>query len=151
MRGISPFLWFNNQAEEAANFYVSIFKNSRIKNLTSYSEGAPMPKGSVMVVAFELDGREFLALNGGPMYQFTEAISFVVNCDTQDEIDYYWSKLAEGGKDLQCGWLKDKYGLSWQIVPTSIGRIMSDPVRGPRAMAALMKMVKIDIKALEEA
>jgi len=151
MQGISPFLWFNDQAEEAANFYVSIFKNSRIKNVTRYSEGTPMSEGKVMVVAFELDGREFLALNGGPMYQFTEAISFVVNCDTQDEIDYYWSKLTEGGKEIQCGWLKDKYGLAWQIVPTAIGRIMSDPVRGPRAMAALMKMVKIDIKALEEA
>ena len=151
MQGIAPFLWFNNQAEEAANFYVSIFKNSRIKNVTRFAEGGPMPAGKAMVVAFELDGREFLALNGGPMYQFTEAVSFVVNCETQDEIDYYWSKLTEGGKDVQCGWLKDKYGLSWQVVPTSIGRIMSDPVRGQRAMAALMKMTKIDIKALEEA
>ncbi len=151
MQGISPFLWFNDQAEQAANFYVSIFKNSRIKNIMRHGEGGPAPKGAVMLVSFELNGQEFLALNGGPTYQFTEAISFVVNCDTQEEIDYYWSKLTEGGKEIQCGWLKDKYGLAWQIVPTAIGRIMSDPARGPRAFAALMQMVKINIKALEEA
>jgi predicted 3-demethylubiquinone-9 3-methyltransferase (glyoxalase superfamily) len=151
MRGISPFLWFNTQAEDAANFYTSIFKNSRIKNVSRYGDGAPMPKGSVMVVAFELDGQEFLALNGGPAFQFSEAVSFVVNCETQEEIDHYWSKLTEGGKEVQCGWLKDKFGLSWQVVPTNLGKLMSDPVHGPRALAAMMKMKKLDIKALEEA
>src|SRR5262245_41937899 len=115
---ISPFLWFENQAEEAANFYTSIFKNSKILGLTRYGEGAPAPKGSVMTVSFQLDGQNFLALNGGPHFKFTEAISFVVNCETQQEVDEYWEKLAKGGQEVQCGWLKDKYGLSWQIVPT---------------------------------
>jgi predicted 3-demethylubiquinone-9 3-methyltransferase (glyoxalase superfamily) len=152
MQGISPFLWFNDQAEEAAKFYTSIFKNSSIKQVTRYGEAAPMPKGTAMVVVFELDGREFLALNGGPVFKFSEAVSFVVNCDNQEEIDHYWSKLtADGGQESQCGWLKDKYGLSWQIVPTAIGRLMSDPQKGPRVMAEVMKMKKLDLKRMEEA
>jgi len=151
MQGISPFLWFNNQAEEAAKFYTSIFKNSKIKQVSYYSEGAPMPKGTVMVVSFELNGQTFLALNGGPQFKFTEAISFVVNCEDQEEVDYFWDKLSAGGQIIQCGWLKDKYGLAWQIVPTVLGKLMSDSTRGGRVMAALMKMTKIDIKALEEA
>ena len=151
MQGISPFLWFNTEAEEAANFYVSIFKNSRIKHVSRYPEGSPAPAGSVMVAVFEIDGREFLALNGGPMFKFTEAISFVVNCDNQEEIDYYWDKLSVGGKPGQCGWLKDKFGLSWQIVPKQIGQLMSDPKRAPRVMAEVMKMTKLDIKRMEQA
>jgi len=152
MQGISPFLWFNNQAEEAAKFYTSIFKNSKIKQVTYYGEGAPMPKGKAMVVVFELDGKEFLGLNGGPMFKFTEAVSFVVTCDNQEEIDYYWSKLtSDGGQEGQCGWLKDKYGLSWQVVPAAIGRLMSDPQKGPRVMAEVMKMKKLDLKRMEEA
>lgn len=151
MDRISTFLWFDNQAEEAANFYVSIFKNSRVKQLSRYPEGSPAPAGTVMVVSVELDGRDFLALNGGPQFKFTEAISLVVNCDTQAEIDDYWEKLSTGGKEVQCGWLKDKYGLSWQVVPSVIGKLMSDPEKGKRAMAAMMKMVKLDIAALERA
>jgi len=151
MQGISPFLWFDTQAEEAAKFYTAIFKNSRIKQVSHYGEGAPMPKGTVMVVSFVLNGQDFMALNGGPIFKFTEAVSFVVLCENQEEIDYYWEKLSEGGKDIQCGWLKDKYGLSWQVVPTVLGKLMSDPARAPRVMAALMKMVKLDIKKLEEA
>jgi predicted 3-demethylubiquinone-9 3-methyltransferase (glyoxalase superfamily) len=151
MQGISPFLWFNTEAEEAANFYVSIFKNSKIKQVSRYPEGSPAPAGSVMVAVFEIDGREFLALNGGPMFKFTEAISFVVNCDNQEEIDHYWDKLSAGGKPGQCGWLKDKFGLSWQIVPKQIGQLMSDPKRAPRVMAEVMKMTKLDIKKMEQA
>ncbi|HVZ18846.1 MAG TPA: VOC family protein [Terriglobales bacterium] len=152
MQGITPFLWFDGQAEQAANFYVSVFKNSKIKQVSRYSEGGPASAGSVMIVVFELDGREFLALNGGPMFKFTEAVSFVVNCDDQKEIDYYWDKLtADGGKPGQCGWLKDKFGLSWQVVPTAIGRLMSDPERAPRVMAEVMKMTKLDLKKMEEA
>jgi len=152
MQGVSPFLWFNDQAEQAANFYTSIFPNSKIKQVTRFGEGAPVPKGTPMVVVFELDGREFLALNGGPMFKFNEAVSFVITCDDQDEIDHYWSKLtSDGGQESQCGWLKDKYGLSWQVVPASIGRLMSDPQRGARVMAEVMKMKKLDLKKMEEA
>jgi len=152
MDRISTFLWFNDQAEEAANFYVSIFKNSKLKQVSRYPEGGPAPAGKVMVVAFELDGREYLALNGGPMFKFTEAISLVVQCDSQDEIDFYWEKLTSGGgQEVQCGWLKDKYGLSWQVVPRSIGKLMADPARGKRVMAEVMKMKKLDLKRMEEA
>ncbi|HWR35266.1 MAG TPA: VOC family protein [Clostridia bacterium] len=151
MDKISTFLWFDNQAEEAVNFYVSVFKNSKIKQVSRYPEGSPGPAGSVMVVSFDLDGREFLALNGGPHFKFTEAISLVVNCDTQEEIDYYWEKLSAGGKEAQCGWLKDKYGLSWQVVPKVIGSLMRDPEKAKRVMAAVMKMVKLDIAAMERA
>lgn len=151
MDGITPFLWFDNQAEEAAKFYTSIFKNSKIKQVTRYPEGTPGPAGSVMVVNFELNGQEFTALNGGPMFQFTEAISLVVKCEDQKEIDYYWEKLSEGGKEVQCGWLKDKFGLSWQIVPTSMGKLMSTPEKSARVMAEVMKMVKLDLPTMEKA
>lgn len=153
MQKINPFLWFDTQAEEAANFYTSIFKNSKISRISRHGEGGPGPKGSVMVVSFELNGQEFVALNGGPMFKFTEAISFVVNCDTQEEVDRYWAKLTEGGQEIQCGWLKDKFGLCWQIVPTAFWRLVNDPdpVKAGRVMQAMMKMVKMDIKKLEDA
>jgi len=156
---ITPFLWFDNQAEEAVNFYISIFKNSMISTMTRYSEEAAgasgRPNGSVMTVAFELEGQEFVALNGGPHFKFNEAISFVVNCRSQEEVDYYWEKLSAGGdeKAQQCGWLKDKYGVSWQIVPAVLGKLLSDPGAGKsrRVMKALLQMKKIDIKALKRA
>jgi predicted 3-demethylubiquinone-9 3-methyltransferase (glyoxalase superfamily) len=150
---ITPFLWFNDQAEEAANFYATIFKNSKITKVSRYGEAGPGPKGSVMTVAFELEGQEFIALNGGPHFQFTEAISFVVNCDTQEEIDQFWEKLSHGGKVQQCGWLKDKYGLSWQIVPTVLAELVGDkdPQKSSRVMEAMLKMVKLDINALKHA
>jgi predicted 3-demethylubiquinone-9 3-methyltransferase (glyoxalase superfamily) len=153
MDKISPFLWFNYQAEEAVNFYTSIFKNSKIKRVSHYGDTGPGPKGSVMVVNFELDGRDFIALNGGPHFKFTEAISLVVNCETQEEVDYYWNRLSEGGQQVYCGWLKDKYGLSWQVVPTALGRLMSagDEAKSERVMKAMMQMVKIEIGKLEEA
>lgn len=151
MDRISPFLWFDNQAEEAANFYVSVFKNSKIKQVSRYPEGSPGPAGKVMVVSFELEGREYLALNGGPMFKFTEAISLVVKCDSQEEIDYYWEKLSAGGQEVQCGWLKDKFGLSWQVVPRAMDRFMADPEKGKRVMAEVMKMVKLDIATMERA
>jgi predicted 3-demethylubiquinone-9 3-methyltransferase (glyoxalase superfamily) len=149
---ITPFLWFDHQAEEAAKFYTSIFPNSGITVVTHYGEGGPGPKGSVMTIGFELDGQKFTALNGGPHFKFTEAISLVVNCDTQKELDAYWDKLcADGGKPVQCGWLKDKYGLSWQIVPAILPTLTQDPNKGARVMQALMQMVKLDIKTLQQA
>ena len=153
MQKIAPFLWFDNQAEEAANFYTSIFKNSRIVNVARYGDAGPGPKGSVMVVNFELEGQEFVALNGGPQFKFTEAISFVVHCETQEEVDSYWSKLTKGGNESQCGWLKDKYGLSWQITPNILPKLLSDPNRqkANRVMQAMLPMKKIDIKKLKEA
>src|SRR5262245_28616676 len=123
---IAPFLWFDTQAEEAANFYTSIFKDSKIVTSTRYGDAGPGPKGSVMTVAFQLEGQDFVALNGGPLFKFTEAISFVVNCETQQEVDEYWGKLSKGGQEVQCGWLKDKYGLSWQIVPTILVELLQD-------------------------
>jgi predicted 3-demethylubiquinone-9 3-methyltransferase (glyoxalase superfamily) len=153
MNKITPFLWFNDQAEEAAKFYTSIFKNSRIGKITRYGKSGPGPAGSVMTVAFELDGQEFVALNGGPLFKFNEAISFVVNCETQAELDDYWSKLTAGGAEVQCGWLKDKYGVSWQIVPTVLPELLSDPdpVKAQRVMAAMLQMKKIDIDSLRRA
>ena len=157
MQKITPFLWFNDQAEEAVKFYTSVFKNSKIGSMARYDEAAAAaagrPKGSVMTASFQLDGQEFIALNGGPIFQFTEAISFVVNCDTQKEIDYYWEKLSEGGQESQCGWLKDKFGLSWQIIPSSLSRLISGPdkEKSKRAMGALMKMSKLVIAELENA
>jgi predicted 3-demethylubiquinone-9 3-methyltransferase (glyoxalase superfamily) len=148
---ISTFLWFNQEAEEAVKFYISIFKNSKIKEIARRPEGVPGQTGSVMVVYFELDGRDFVALNGGPTFKFTEAISLMVHCDTQEEIDYYWDQLSAGGQEVQCGWLKDKYGLSWQVVPKAIGKLLADPVKGKRVMAEVMKMVKLDLRKLEEA
>ena len=153
MTKITPFLWFDTQAEEAARFYISIFKNSRIVNMTHYGDAGPGPRGSVMTVDFELDGQPFIALNGGPHFQFTEAISLSVDCKTQREIDEFWSKLSAGGEQGQCGWLKDKYGVSWQIIPTVLGKLMGDqnPQKANAAVQAMLKMKKIDIKGLQKA
>jgi predicted 3-demethylubiquinone-9 3-methyltransferase (glyoxalase superfamily) len=153
MEKISPFLWFDTQAEEAANFYTSIFKNSKINSITRYGDAGPGPKGSVMTVAFTLNGHEFVALNGGPIFKFNESISFVINCDSQEEIDYYWDNLLQGGTPSQCGWLKDKFGLSWQVAPTILPKLIQskDPEKSKRVMQAMMKMVKFDIKTLENA
>jgi predicted 3-demethylubiquinone-9 3-methyltransferase (glyoxalase superfamily) len=157
MQKITPFLWFDDKAEEAMNFYVSVFKNSKIRKVTRYGEAgaevAGRPKGTVMTATFQLNGQEFIALNGGPQFKFTEAISFVVNCETQDEIDEFWEKLSEGGEQVQCGWLKDRYGVSWQIVPTVLDEMMQDkdPKKTNRVMNAMLQMVKIDIKRLQEA
>ena len=151
MNKITPFLWFDNQAEEAMNFYVSVFPNSRVVSVNRYPEGAPGKAGTVMTATFELDGRPYMALNGGPHFKFTEAISYVVECDTQEEIDYYWTRLSEGGKEVECGWLKDKYGLSWQIVPTLLGKLMSDPQKAPRVMQVVRRTKKFIIAELENA
>lgn len=153
MQQITPFLWFDNQAEEAANFYTSVFKNSKIGAITRYGAGGPGPEGQVLTISFQLNGQEFVALNGGPQFKFTEAVSFVVNCETQKEIDYYWEKLSEGGQESRCGWLKDKYGLWWQVVPNNISRLLADkdPEKSGRVMQAVMKMDKLDIAALEKA
>jgi predicted 3-demethylubiquinone-9 3-methyltransferase (glyoxalase superfamily) len=154
MQKITPFLWFDNNAEEAMNFYVSIFKNSHVGTTSHYGEGAPMPKGTFMVGTFSLEGQEFMVLNGGPHYKLTPAFSLVINCETQEEIDYYWEKLtADGGKPIQCGWLEDKFGVSWQIVPTILGELMGkgDAQRSSRMMQALMGMVKLDIEGLKRA
>jgi len=154
---ITPFLWFNDKAEEAANFYVGIFRKSRIMKVARYGEaGAKVsgrPKGTVMTISFELEGQTFTALNGGPHFKFTEAISLLVNCETQDEVDALWEKLSEGGSKGQCGWLKDKYGLSWQVVPTALGEMMSDPdpEKSKRVMTAMLQMKKLDISALKRA
>lgn len=154
MQKITPFLWFDNNAEQAAQFYTSIFQNSKILNISRYGDAGPGPKGSVMVVSFQLEGQQFTALNGGPLFKFSEAFSFVVNCENQTEVDEYWSKLtAGGGAESQCGWLKDKFGFSWQIVPTALGKLMDakDPAKAGRVMQALLQMTKIDIATLEEA
>jgi predicted 3-demethylubiquinone-9 3-methyltransferase (glyoxalase superfamily) len=149
LQKITPFLWFDHQAEEAAKFYVSVFKDSKMGQVSRYGEGMPLPKGTVMTAAFEIEGQSFVALNGGPQFKFTEAVSFVVNCETQKEIDYYWDKLTGGGgSEVQCGWLKDKYGLSWQIVPTVLPQLVK---KSGRVMEALMHMKKLDIAALERA
>jgi predicted 3-demethylubiquinone-9 3-methyltransferase (glyoxalase superfamily) len=154
MQKITTFLWFDNQAEEAANFYISIFPNSKILSSSRYGEGAPMPKGTVMTISFQLAGQEFIALNGGPQFKFTPAISLSVACEDQKEIDYYWEKLTSGGKPVQCGWLEDKFGLSWQVVPAELGKLLSgggDAAKANRAMQALMKMKKLEIDALKNA
>jgi predicted 3-demethylubiquinone-9 3-methyltransferase (glyoxalase superfamily) len=153
MQKITPFLWFDHQAEEAANFYVSIFKNSKISTVNRYGEAGPGPKGTVMTIAFQLDGQEFVALNGGPLFPFTQAISFVVNCETQEEVDELWEKLSAGGKQQQCAWLTDKFGVPWQIVPTQLVTLLSDPdpVKSARVMQAMLQMTKIDIAALKRA
>jgi len=151
---ITPFLWFDTQAAEAAQFYLSVFKEGKIINTTQWGEAGPGPKGSVMTVAFELAGQQFVALNGGPNFKFTEAVSFVVNCDTQEEIDHYWEALVSGGgAHIECGWLKDKYGLAWQIVPTIFWDLIqdADSARTERVMHALMQMRKLDIATLERA
>jgi predicted 3-demethylubiquinone-9 3-methyltransferase (glyoxalase superfamily) len=153
MPKINPFLWFDHQAEEAAELYVSIFPNSRVVSVARYGDAGPGPKGTAMTVAFELDGREFIALNGGPHLKFTEAVSFSVDCKTQEEVDRYWQKLSDGGEESRCGWLKDRYGLSWQIVPTALGEMLTDPdpARSKRVMEAMLRMRKIDIAALKKA
>ena len=153
MQKITPFLWFDNQAEEAMNFYTSIFKNSRVLSVNRYGEAGPGPQGTVMSGSFQLEGQEFMALNGGPQFTFSPAISFFVNCETQAEVDDLWEKLSEGGETEQCGWLKDKFGLSWQIVPTVLGELLNDPdaEKSRRVMEAMLQMVKLDIAGLEQA
>ncbi|HET6686249.1 MAG TPA: VOC family protein [Jiangellaceae bacterium] len=153
MQRITPSLWFDTEAEDAANFYVSVFKNSQVLNVSRYGEAGPRPAGMVMTVDFELDGQEFIALNGGPEFPFTEAVSLQVNCETQDEVDRYWSVLSEGGEEGPCGWLKDRYGLSWQIIPVALTELLNDPdaAKAQRAMAAMLQMKKIDIAALHAA
>ena len=153
MKRITPCLWFDTEGEEAANFYTSVFRNSRILGVTHYGEAGPRPAGTVLTVNFELDGQEFVALNGGPEFTFDEAISFQISCQDQDEVDYYWGKLTEGGEEGPCGWLKDRFGLSWQVVPTRLMELLEDPDAGKsqRAMQAMLGMKKIDIAAVEQA
>jgi predicted 3-demethylubiquinone-9 3-methyltransferase (glyoxalase superfamily) len=153
MQRITPFLWFNDNAEEAMNFYLSIFNDSKCVSVSRYGEAGPGPKGSVMTAAFQLAGQNFIALNGGPRYTFTPAVSFVVNCETQQEVDNFWEKLSAGGREDQCGWLQDKYGLSWQIVPTALIQMLQDKdaARAKRVMQAMLQMKKIDIAQLKRA
>ena len=153
MQRITPFLWFDNNAEEAMNFYVSVFKNSKIKRVMRYGEAGPGPAGTVMTAEFELDGQPFVGLNGGPHFKFNEAVSFTVRCETQEEVDYYWNTLSEGGAKSRCGWLKDKFGLWWQVEPSILGELMADedPEKAKRVMEAMLKMDKIDIEPLRRA
>jgi predicted 3-demethylubiquinone-9 3-methyltransferase (glyoxalase superfamily) len=153
MQKITPFLWFDGRAEEAMNFYTSIFKNSKVKRVTRHGEAGPGPKGTVMSAAFQLEGQDFMALNGGPQFTFTPAISFFVNCETQAEVDELWEKLSAGGKKERCGWLRDKYGVSWQIVPSALGKMLQDKDarKSSNVMKAMLQMDKIDIKALKQA
>jgi predicted 3-demethylubiquinone-9 3-methyltransferase (glyoxalase superfamily) len=153
MQKITPCLWFDTQAEDAANFYTSVFKNSRIVKISHYGEAGPREVGLVMTVEFELDGQEYVALNGGPEFTFNEALSLQINCESQDEVDYFWERLGEGGEFGPCGWLKDRYGVSWQVVPTVLNELVSDPdqAKGQRVMAAMLQMGKIDIAALRAA
>jgi predicted 3-demethylubiquinone-9 3-methyltransferase (glyoxalase superfamily) len=150
---ITPCLWFDTEGEEAANFYVSVFKNSRILEISRYGEAGPRPAGTVMLVTFELDGQEFMALNGGPEFKFNEAVSFHLSCETQEEVDSYWDSLTEGGEAGPCGWLKDKYGVSWQVIPRGLNELLGDPnpEKSQRAMKAMLTMSKIDIAALKQA
>jgi predicted 3-demethylubiquinone-9 3-methyltransferase (glyoxalase superfamily) len=150
---ITPNLWFDTEAEDAANFYTSVFENSRIVNVTHYPEGAPRPAGTVMTVEWELDGQRFVGINGGPEFKFDEAVSFQIHCETQDDVDYYWEPLCEGGEEGPCGWLKDRFGLSWQVTPAGMGELFSDsdPERAQRAMQAMLKMRKLDIAELRRA
>jgi len=153
MKKITPFLWFDSQAEEAATYYCSIFKNSRILHTTRYGDAGPGPKGTAMTVVFEVDGQELIALNGGPLFRFNESVSFSVSCESQEEVDEVWAKLTAGGEEGRCGWLKDRYGLSWQVNPRALGQLLSDPdpVKSKRVMEAMLKMKKIDIAALKSA
>ncbi|MEA2252256.1 MAG: hypothetical protein QOG70_2498 [Solirubrobacteraceae bacterium] len=150
---ITPNLWFDTEAEEAADFYTSVFENSRIVHVAHYTEAGPRPAGTVMTVEFELDGQRFVAINGGPQFTFDEAVSFQITCETQDDLDHYWERLSEGGKEGPCGWLKDRYGLSWQVVPTGMEELFTDPdpQRAKRAMEAMLGMTKLDIAALRNA
>ena len=153
MSKLTPFLWYDNQAEEAVNYYLGIFKHSKIRQVHRYGEAGPMPAGTVLTIDFELDGQSFVALNGGPMYKFTEAVSFVIDCETQEEVNHYWNNLTAGGEEQPCGWLKDKFGLSWQVVPRILLELLShpDPAVAQRVMMAMFKMKKIDIAVLLEA
>ena len=153
MQKIAPFLWFDSNAEEAVNFYTSVFPNSKVVNTTRYGEAGPGPAGSVMTIDFQLDGQDFIALNGSPQFKFNEAISLFVKCQTQDEVDRLWESLSEGGEKGYCGWLKDKYGLSWQVVPTALGQMLDDPdpAKSQRVMKAMLQMTKIDIQGLRQA
>ncbi|HEY9381229.1 MAG TPA: VOC family protein [Burkholderiales bacterium] len=153
MKKITPCLWFDGNAEEAMNFYISIFKNFKVGEVMRYGDAGPGPKGSVLTVTFELEGQEFIALNGGPMYQFSPAVSFFVNCDTQEEIDEFWDRLSEDGQTQQCGWLTDKYGVTWQIVPRVLGAMLQDEnaAKSKRVMQAMLKMTKLDIELLQQA
>ena len=153
MQKITPCLWFDTQAEDAANFYTSVFKNSRILKISHYGQAGPREAGLVMTVEFELDGQEYVALNGGPDFTFNEALSLQINCESQDEVDYFWERLGEGGEFGPCGWLKDRYGVSWQVVPTVLNELLSDPdpAKGQRVMAAMLQMGKIDVAALRAA
>jgi predicted 3-demethylubiquinone-9 3-methyltransferase (glyoxalase superfamily) len=153
MPRITPYLWFDDQAEEATNFYASVFKNSKVLDVKRYGEAGPGPKGTVMIVTFELEGQEFIALNGGPQFKFNEAISFYASCTNQEEVDELWERLSEGGEQGPCGWLKDKYGVSWQIIPTALTDLLSDtdPDKANRVMSAMLEMKKIDIQGLKDA
>lgn len=153
MQKITPFLWFNGNAEEAANFYTSVFKNATITEIMRYGDAGPGPKGGVMSATFDLDGNTFIALNGGPQFQFSPAISFFILCDSQDEVDHFWEKLSEGGKKIQCGWLSDKFGVTWQVVPKILGEMLrdKDPARSQRVMKAMMQMTKLEIAPLKQA
>ena len=153
MQKITPFLWFDGRAEEAMNFYISTFKNSKVVNISRYGKDAPYPQGTAFVVTFQLHGEEFMAINAGPQFKFTEAVSLYVDCETQQEVDELWERLSDGGEKGQCGWLKDRYGLSWQIVPTALGDVMNDkdPEKAKRVMQALLQMSKIDINILRQA
>ena len=153
MQKVTPFLWFDDQAQEAAEFYVSVFPNSRVLDVTHYGSAGPRPEGMVMTVSFELDGTEFVALNGGPQFRFTEAISFSVVCETQEEVDELWEKLSDGGEEGPCGWLKDRYGMSWQVNPRVLSEMLDDPdpARSKRVMQAMLQMKKLDIARLEQA
>ncbi len=150
MQKITPYLWFDTEAEEAANFYTSLFKNSKISGISRYGEGAPKPAGSVMTISFELDGQEFVALNGGPEFKFNESISLYVNCQDQAEVDWFWEKLTEGGEEGPCGWLKDRYGLSWQVIPSGLGEMIAGPdaAKSQRALQAMFQMKKIDLNQM---
>jgi len=150
---ITPYLWFDNNAEEAMNFYLSIFKNSKVGNVSRYGEAGPGPAGTVMSATFELDGQEFMALNGGPQFKFTEAISLFVNCETQQEVDALWGQLSDGGEESMCGWVRDRFGLWWQIIPSALGEMLGDkdPQKSKRVMEAMLKMSKIEIQALKDA
>ena len=153
MPKITPFLWFNDNAEEAINFYISLFKDSKITNISRYGESSPLPAGTIMTASFQLDGQEFTALNGGPYFKFNEAVSFVVDCETQEEVDYFWNNLSAGGEEGQCGWLKDKFGLSWQVVPRALGVLAGDPdpAKAQRVMKAMLQMKKLDVALLQRA
>ena len=153
MQKISPFLWFDGRAEEAMNFYTSVFKDAKISDVQRYGEAGPGPKGSVISASFQLHGQNFIALNGGPQFSFTPAISFFVNCENQEEVDELWARFSEGGEPQRCGWIKDKFGLSWQVIPTALGRMLQDkdPQKAQRVMQAMMKMVKIDVALLTQA